>query len=101
MESLICPVCRATNDQPPVCRRCKADLALLWSVAQQHDRHVAAARLALRRRDLALAAEHLHDAESLQTGPELHQLRAVLHLLRRDFTSAWREAVRARRLTAG
>ena len=30
-----CPVCRAENDQGPQCRRCKADLALLFTLADQ------------------------------------------------------------------
>ncbi len=35
MEKLSCPVCKAENAQGPFCRRCKADLSLLFSLRQQ------------------------------------------------------------------
>src|SRR5262245_38480599 len=96
---LNCPLCRAVNEQPPVCRRCKSDLSLCWAVLTQRANHVAAAKTALAKRDLKAAAHHLDEAEIAQQGPDLHRLRALWHLLRRDYESAWREARLVRTLT--
>ena len=97
---LTCPVCRAVNEQPSVCRRCKADLSLCWAVLAQREYHLAAAKAALARRELKSAAYHLDEAEIAQNGPDLHRLRAVWHLLRREFESAWQEAQLTRSLTS-
>jgi hypothetical protein len=97
--SLTCPVCRAVNELPPSCRRCKADLSLCWAVLAQREYHVAAAKAAFARRDLKAAAYHLDEAEIAQNGPDLHRLRAVWHLLRRDYDSAWQEAQLVRSVT--
>jgi methylphosphotriester-DNA--protein-cysteine methyltransferase len=96
---LTCPVCRAVNEQPSACRRCKADLSLCWSVLAQREYHVAAAKAALARHDLKAAAYHLDEAEVALNGSDLHRLRAVWHLLRRDFESAWKEAQLVRSVT--
>ena len=45
-----CPVCRATNDQGAQCRRCKADLGLLFRLEAQRKREAVAFLL---RRDFA------------------------------------------------
>jgi len=97
---LICPVCRASNDQPPACRRCKADLSLCWSLVRQREFHVASAKASMARRDFDLAGHHLEQAEIIQAGNDLRPLRAVLHLLKRDFESALREARLVHTLTA-
>ena len=96
---LTCPVCRALNEQPPTCRRCKADLSLCWAVFAQREYHVGTAKITLAKRDLKAAAFHLDEAEIAQQGPDLHRLRAVWHLLRRDFDSALREAQLVRSVT--
>ena len=41
-----CPCCRASNDTGPACRRCKADLALLFALEANRAEHFAAARVA-------------------------------------------------------
>jgi hypothetical protein len=61
---------------------------------------VAAAKSALARRDVKAVGYHLEEAEIAQNGPDLHRLRAVWHLLRRDFESAWQEAQLARSVTS-
>ena len=96
---LTCPVCRAMNEQPPACRRCKADLSLCWSVLAQREYHLAAAKTALAKQDLKAAAYHLDEAEIAQQGRDLRRLRALWHLLRRDFDSALREAQLVRSVT--
>src|SRR5262249_2401010 len=88
---LSCPVCRATNSQGPACRRCRADLSLLFQLEAQRDRLLAEARDLLRQgqphRTLAL----LDRARELRRDEGVRALRAVCHLLRRDFAAAWRE----------
>jgi hypothetical protein len=49
MSVLRCPVCKADNTQGPTCRRCKAELALLFELEAARQRLLAKAR------DLALA----------------------------------------------
>jgi methylphosphotriester-DNA--protein-cysteine methyltransferase len=68
---LRCPVCKAENSQGPTCRRCKADLAMLFALEERRSAEVAAAAAALadgqaeEARTHALAVAHLRaDAES-------------------------------------
>jgi hypothetical protein len=85
-----CPVCRAENDQGPQCRRCRADLGLLFRLEEQRDRALAAARHSLAEADAWLALAHLDEAEELRQDQESRRLRAVTCLLMRDFDGAWR-----------
>lgn len=91
-----CPVCKAQNDQGPSCRRCKADLSLLFALERQHALGLARARdlLVQGHWDEAIAATGC--VEELRAGPDARRLRALAHLLRRDFASAWRDHGRAR-----
>lgn len=84
-----CPVCKADNSQPPSCRRCKADLALLWALEEQRKRMLAEARHCLQRGDWQAAREHIEDADWLRSDKETQQLQALAHLLGRDFAAAW------------
>jgi hypothetical protein len=78
-------------EQGPQCRRCKADLSLLFAVEQQ-------AR-ALREEALQVAAQGRDDealriaerAASLHHSTEESQLLALLYLRQRDFARAWQE----------
>jgi len=85
-----CPICRAQVDQPPQCRRCRADLSLLFTLEGQREQALAEARECLRagrwRRSLALA----EGVDTLRHDEVSRQLLAVLHLLRRDFDQAWK-----------
>ncbi|HJT78794.1 MAG TPA: hypothetical protein VJ739_16435 [Gemmataceae bacterium] len=85
-----CPVCRAENDQGPQCRRCRADLGLLFRLEEQRDQALAAARSALAEGDAWLALARLDEAEELRRDDESRRLRAVACLLMRDFDAAWR-----------
>jgi hypothetical protein len=87
-EPLVCPVCRAANEQPPACRRCRADLLLLWQVRDERDRVLAAAREQLRGGDLDSALASVRRAEELHRTPETQRLRALVHLLRHEFRAA-------------
>ncbi len=84
-----CPVCKADNSQGPQCRRCKADLSLLFALEEQRGRMLAEARRCLRRGQWQAAAEHAEAANWLRCDEDSWQLAAVAHLLGRDFIGAW------------
>jgi hypothetical protein len=86
---IACPVCRASVEAGPLCRRCKADLSLLFALEARRDALLAAARrsLAAGRADAALALAH--GAERLRRGEDARRLIAAAHLLLRDFAAAW------------
>jgi hypothetical protein len=84
-----CPVCKADNSQGPQCRRCKADLSLLFALEDQRRRTLAEARHCLRRGEWQAAVEHAETASWLRDDQDARQLAAVGHLLSRDFAGAW------------
>ena len=85
-----CPCCKASNDAGPNCRRCKADLSLLFAVESQRALLIDEARrfAAESRFPEALAA--LDRAAQLRQGSDVSQLRAPVLLLSRDFAGALR-----------
>jgi hypothetical protein len=85
-----CPVCRAGNDEGPLCRRCKADLSMLFDLERLRRQRLTEAREALKCEDLHRAEALLTDAEKLRSDDELRQARAVLALLCGDFEAAVR-----------
>ena len=86
--TVACPCCRAANDAGPACRRCKADLALLFRVeAERILRLSEAARNAARGR-FPSALEHLARAAAPRGGEDVRRLRAAVLLLSRDFAAA-------------
>jgi hypothetical protein len=88
---LSCPVCRATNSQGPPCRRCRADLNLLFTLEAQRDRLLAAARDSLRHGQPQHALALLDSVDQLRRADDVRRLGAVCRLLLRDFAGAWRE----------
>lgn len=95
-----CPVCRADNVQPPHCRRCKADLSLLFALEAQRQRALAEAWQCLRRGEWQRAAQHAEAADGMRGDDEAKRLAALARLLNRDFAAAfaayqrWRAARR-------
>ena len=85
-----CPCCKASNDTGPNCRRCKADLALLFAVEAERASLVAAARrlAAESRHSESLAA--LDRAAQLRRADDVLRLRAAVLLLVRNFPAALR-----------
>jgi hypothetical protein len=85
-----CPVCKADNSQGPACRRCKADLSLVFALEERRARALAEARacLAAGRREeartLAVTADHLRHDEEAQ------RLLALTALACGDFHEALR-----------
>jgi hypothetical protein len=101
--SVPCPCCKASNDTGPACRRCKADLSLLFAVEHERASLVAAAR------ELAAESRHSESLAALERAAQLRRtddvlrLRAAVLLLTRDFAGALRaydELDPARRDTA-
>ncbi|MCS6850426.1 MAG: hypothetical protein NZ700_04570 [Gemmataceae bacterium] len=92
-----CPVCRAENAVGPYCRRCRVDLSVLWRLREQSERH--------RQRAWALAADGrwaqaiawAEHTDACCDGRDGARLRALQHLLQRDFTGAWHWFCQARR----
>ena len=84
-----CPVCKADNLQGPQCRRCKADLSLLFELEEQRQRALAEARHRLRCGEWLQAARQAETANWLRGDEDSRQLAAVAHLLGRDFAGAW------------
>jgi hypothetical protein len=85
-----CPVCKAENGQGPSCRRCKADLGLLFALEGQRARTLGEARDALARGWWRHAHECAARAHALRCDEESARLFAVAALLDGDFYEAWR-----------
>ena len=90
--ALRCPVCKADNTQGPSCRRCKADLSLLFALEEQR-------RQALAEAHRAAAAGNRHSflvwaerADTLRRDDESRRLLAVAHFLHRNFAEALQAA---------
>lgn len=84
-----CPVCKADNSQGSHCRRCKADLALLFALEGQRRRTLSEARSCLGRGEWQAALEHAEAADWLRGDEQTQRLMAAAHLLSRDFDAAW------------
>jgi hypothetical protein len=84
-----CPICRADNDQGPQCRRCRADLSLLWTLEAQRERALAAAYQALAAGQAGNLLGNSKHADALRRDEESARLVVLGHLLRRDFPAAW------------
>ena len=85
--TIACPACRAENTER-TCRRCKADLAMLWDLEAQRDAILAEAADALQRRDWTRCIERAQAALALREGPDAARLIACSYLLRGKFHHA-------------
>lgn len=90
MPIVTCPCCRASNDAGPNCRRCSADLSLLFKLEADRDSLLAEAGQLLASERAAESLPVIAKAESLRPGEEIHRLRAVANLLNRDYDGALR-----------
>ncbi len=84
-----CPVCRAENTEGPACRRCRADLSLLFALEEQRAELMARAVQAARSVDWPEVARLAGEANALRRAADATQLLAVAALLQRDFGRAW------------
>ena len=91
---LRCPVCKAENDAPPACRRCKADLSLVFGLEEDRASALAKARRALAAGRWGEALVAATRADGLRRDEESGRLIAVAALLNGDHALAWRSYAR-------
>lgn len=89
--AIVCPACRASNDAGPTCRRCRAELQLLFDLEASRLALLNDARRAIHQGDWQSSEAALRQAEHLRQGSDIRQLRAIVYLLRGQFRAAWRE----------
>jgi hypothetical protein len=82
-----CPVCRAENDET-TCRRCKADLSLLFALEDARQGALAEAARAVGAGDGERAVVQAQAADDLRADAESARLLALGYLLKRDFARA-------------
>src|SRR5207247_237651 len=87
---LRCPACKAENTSGPICRRCKAELSMLFALEEQRDRLLAEAGAEVASGQWQEALAHATEADGLRRDDESLRLVAVTALLCRDFPLAWR-----------
>lgn len=83
-----CPCCKAVNEAGPACRRCKADLALLFQLEADRDALLNRARQLAQVADFTNALNALRQVNELRRGDDALRLIAAVKLLARDFTGA-------------
>jgi hypothetical protein len=87
---LRCPVCKAENAQGPTCRRCKADLSMLFALEQKRMQAIAVLRAELAEGRWSEARARARMADHLRQDSESKELLALTALLCGDFHEAWR-----------
>jgi hypothetical protein len=90
MPSIPCPCCKAANEAGPNCRRCKADLSLLFELEQARTGLLESARVRAGDGRYSESLSLLDRAAQLRAGADVHRLRAVLAIAARDFPTALR-----------
>ena len=97
MSEMRCPVCRAENGLDALCRRCRADLAMLAAVEQQRAACLSEAGQHLRAGAGDAAAAHAEQAHGLRAAADSAKLAALGHLVNQRFAEAlrWRNRARA------
>jgi hypothetical protein len=86
---LRCPVCKADNASGPACRRCKADLSMLFALEEQRAIHLSQAKGAFAEGRFDDALRHAIDADALRHGPDSRHWLAIMHLLAENFGEVW------------
>lgn len=87
---LRCPVCKADNPAGPNCRRCKADLRMLFALERRRAELLARSRRAFDAGSPDEALQLAADADDLRRGEDTRRWRAALNLLAGQFGEAWR-----------
>ena len=82
-------MCKAENAEGPACRRCKADLSLLFRLEEQRAWTMAEVRRLLAVGRIAEAFSQVLMAKWMRSDAESQRLFALARLLRRDFDGAW------------
>jgi hypothetical protein len=97
---LRCPVCKAENPTAGNCRRCKADLSLLFALEEDRDSLLERTRLALSLGRYSEAQALASRADMLRQDQDSSQLVALTALLCGDHAQAWRYYLRVRSATS-
>ena len=90
MATVVCPCCRASNETGPNCRRCTADLGLLFQLETDRQALLAQAGYFITQGRVDEAMPLVEQAQTLRTGEEIHRLRAIAQLMIRDYPNALR-----------
>lgn len=83
-----CPCCKASNEAGAACRRCKADLTLLFAVDGQRAALVERARALAAAGRIPDAIAALDQAARLRRGGDVARTRAAALLLAGQFAAA-------------
>ncbi|MCX7665946.1 MAG: hypothetical protein N2112_10385 [Gemmataceae bacterium] len=86
---LTCPVCQAGNSAPNQCRRCKADLSLVWNLELQRQSLFGQVRVCLAEKNYPRALNLLAELAQLRSDVEVDKLTAAVRLLAGDFAGAY------------
>ena len=89
MAVMRCPLCKAENAQGPACRRCKADLSMLFRLEERRAWTLAEAQRLLAAGRIPEADSLAQMADWLRSDAESLRLFALTRLLLRDFAGAW------------
>ena len=85
-----CPACKADNAQGPLCRRCKADLSLLFELDAHREYTLLEARQSVREGRWDDAARLARRADGLRSDAGSRRLVAVTAVLSRAYYEAIR-----------
>lgn len=83
-----CPVCRAENAAGPACRRCRADLSLLFDLERQRGRALDAAKRLLLAGDFVNARLQAREAHAMRPDKESRRVLLAANIFRGDFPQA-------------
>src|SRR5437868_2616949 len=84
-----CPACRAQNDTGPQCRRCRADLSLLFTLEAQREQFLARAYQSAARGRWQQAFAIGASVDTLRRDVDSQRLLALSSLMCGDFHGAW------------
>lgn len=84
-----CPVCRAQNDMGPQCRRCRADLSLLFTLDAQREQFLARAYQSAARGQWQQALAIGEGVDTWRRDEDSQRLLALSSLMCGDFARAW------------
>jgi hypothetical protein len=84
-----CPVCRADNTEGPNCRRCRADLSLLFALEEQRTALLDQARQQALSQHWSEAARLAEQAHQLRRDEDSSRLAAAAYVLQGDYFRAF------------
>jgi hypothetical protein len=82
-------VCRADNNEGPACRRCRADLSLLFALEVQRENLLARIRERAQAGDWPIMIRLAKQALEMRNSDDARQLLAIAWLMEKNFARAW------------